>query len=180
MDNPVVIASLIGAMVAAAGLIVQVRQLNLRVRELEEQNRQDQLVEILKKRLDCYPLLWKAIIEHTVNWSYKGGSRDVYWANNFLQALDEWNLDFGIFLSRAANLKFLEMRSFLVRAVWDLGDQGEISEADFRDLYYIFVGDPVRNIRGLGTQLKNDLGGYRIAAVQTSPDERKKEEKMRD
>lgn len=91
MDNSVTIASLVGVMVAAAGLIIRVRQLNQRVRELEEQNRQDQLIEILKRRLDCYPLLWRVIVEHTVNWPYQGKRRDVYWANNFLQALDEWN-----------------------------------------------------------------------------------------
>lgn len=168
MIEPAVIAAALTAAVALVGILVELRRLRSRIRELEEQNRQTQLLEVLKKRIECYPALWDVVISHTVNWPYTGAPRDWRWAESFLQGLDRWNAGHGVFFSAAANVRFKQLRGALVAISAGLDEGGVVTESSFRNLYYIVAGDPETGERGLTTYLRNDLGSYRVAAIQSS------------
>ncbi|MCP4662103.1 MAG: hypothetical protein GY856_42415 [bacterium] len=173
MGEPAIITAAFTVVVALLGILVQLRQLRAKVRELEEQNRQAQLLEILKKRIECYPPLWEILISYTINWPYKGTNRDWQWANAFLMELDSWNATYGLFFSHAARVKFIELRSFLLGIEGKLTDDESVTRSDFEEMYYILVGIEEKGEVGLDTHLRNDLGSYRIAAIQSSKTARK-------
>lgn len=192
--EPTVIAAIISGVVAVLGVLVssilargqtriQAQELELRTRELDfrakelenfakqleaqlEENRQAQLVEIIKKRIETYPQLWSVLLTYGRNWRLEGKVRDAAWAQEFLLQLNKCHAEFGVFFSQPVYAKFHEFQNFLKLIAEILSEGKEVYQEQYVQLFRIINGDQLEGTPGLATHLKNDLGSYSIAAIQ--------------
>jgi hypothetical protein len=82
------------------GLIAQAELKLSELRAQAESMRQTQVTEIIKKRIDTYPLLYEIISVYGRNWEIAGKVRDRECASSFLNALIENNAKNGAFFSQ--------------------------------------------------------------------------------
>jgi len=136
MDSSI-IAALISGAIAILGVFaslitarwqigLQKKELDLKARELDtatkqlhselENLRQTQFTEILKKRLDVYPMVWASVIKYTLHWKRdKNNPRDLEWVKEFLEQLTICNSEAGVFFSQAVYERFNELRNSLMK-----------------------------------------------------------------
>ena len=130
-----------------------------------ETARQAQAAEIVKRRADTYPELYRIISDYGRSWDLLGKPRDAAWAGEFLGELLSNNAKNGVFFSKKVYEHYGYLREFLV-SVLSRFTAGESipKEAINLSLYAIIMGkergpDQERDA-GLGSYLKNELGGY--------------------
>ena len=175
---PALAAALISGLTAF--LIARI-QIKIKLREIDnfhaelaarfEDSRQAQILEILKIRASAYPELWAILVEYTINWPYRRAARNEGWALEFLEKIDLWNAKDGLFLSEPSYDKFKSFRKRLYEIARNLSREGSVvASSDYGDLYRLFIGDRKRQVTGLATTLKNDLGSYLAAAAQADYD----------
>ncbi len=185
MDSSI-IAALISGAIAILGVFaslisarwqigLQKKELDLKARELDtatkqlhselENLRQTQFTEILKKRLDVYPMVWASVIKYTLHWKRdKNNPRDLEWVKEFLEQLTICNSEAGVFFSQAVYERFNELRNSLMKIETQLTAGKHIDAWDLKTPDRIFLGENGKG--GLATFLKDDLGSYRDAVVQ--------------
>jgi len=127
---------------------------------------QEQLRDVLMKRLETYPKVWSSIQKYWQHWCYDNKKLDIDWANNFLKELYECNELCGVFFSEPVYRRFHEFRSE-VRLIRQELQSGKKLENYHRQLLdKIWFGDSIDS-PGLATELKNDLGSYQLSAIQS-------------
>lgn len=132
--------------------------------QTEKQLQQAQLGKILEKRIEAYPKLWAIHIRHETHWAMENKPKDLKWAESYLAALNDFNVEYGLFFSQALYEKFFELREHLLTAKAQTPKGRTVDPAltqKIRDAVYGRDGKP-----GLSTILKDDLGSYRGAALQ--------------
>ena len=185
--NPIVIASLITAFASIVGAIVVLwngrRQLFVKLKEIELQQQQlerlsedisnkmaslqqEQLRDVLKKRLETYPKVWGTIQSYWQHWCYDKKKLDVDWANDFLKELYECSEQCGVLFSEPVYRRFHEFRSELRLIRSELKHGRDLENFHRQILDKIWFGDPIDG-PGLATELKNDLGSYQLSAIQS-------------
>lgn len=130
--------------------------------ELEEL-KQNQLQSIIEKRLEAYPKLWSIHIKYETNWTYEKKKKDKVWAEQYVKALNEVNVEYGLFFTQDLYEKFFELRKELYSAI-DNADKEtlKIPESQIINIRRIVYG---HNSPGLSTIEKDDLGSYINVAV---------------
>jgi hypothetical protein len=168
--------SLVVALVGvAANFLITRLQVQTKINELT----QAQFKDILAKRIEVYPELWRIAQtelsdlereEKLVNPGWVQGKGwaedakwelDAKWAENLLMKLTDWHQDYGVFFSQASYDAFDRLRE----QIMDLAikcDRGKrrptIAEFQRLDEAYYKGSD---GKFPLSTHLKNDLGSYR-------------------
>ena len=190
--NTTIISASIGASVALVGAILAYisakQQLKISFKEIElkqsqlefERKRlsnigddlqkemaklhQDQLQEILKKRIEIYPYLWEVV---TVHWQhYENNRKDKNWCKTFLKELKRCNEKYGVYFSQAVYEQYHALYMELKRIYIDLEISGTIIDNTHIDTINILWYGGENYGLGLASQLKNDLGSYKIALIQ--------------
>lgn len=147
---------------------------NLKARELQvlasqlraeqESVRQEQLTEILRKRIETYPVLYEIITVYGRNWEIEGKSFDHRWARSFLKALIDNNAKNGAFFSKRVYEWYGLLRTSLEDLSGRLAAGGVATREDIERLYDIIRGPilPSGDERdpGLGSYIKDELGSY--------------------
>jgi hypothetical protein len=157
--NPAVSAALVAGLVSVAGAVISYRS---NAASTFRQVQQAQFSDVIAKRIELYPLLWHIIICYETNWTLEDKPKTVDWARDYVSALNEFNLNGGLFFSQALYEKFDALRRALYRAVEDAQD-GQVRSEQVRELHFIVYGHPGP---GLSTYLKDDLGSYTPAVLQ--------------
>jgi hypothetical protein len=187
MFDSTIIAAAISGIIALIGVIaslavarqqsaLQDKELALKAKEIEnltqrfeaefESLRQTQLTEVLRKRIDTYPKLWKVLITYTTNWGIAQNPRNLEWVKSFLAALNECNVETGIFFSERVYKKFFDLRAALIKLEQKMSTGQALDEQDFWLPDRICLGSDGE--AGLSTYLKDDLGSYGNTAIQAT------------
>lgn len=124
-----------------------------RLRAEQEALQQEQLTEILKKRIETYPTLYEIISLYGRNWEIEGKRRDHEWAKSFLKALIDNNAKNGALFSEEVYRWYGKLRTFLEDLTRQLSTGRLATSEEVAQLYSIIRG-------GLGTSIKNELGSY--------------------
>ena len=132
----------------------------LKQRELEQELliiRQEQLTEILKKRIEVYPKLWAINLKYWHNWNLLEKTHDKIWINNWLVEFNEFNELNGVFFSQELYKKFVELRYLLIETKKILDNNDQISQEILLQINEVILG---KSGPGLSTIMKDDLGSY--------------------
>lgn len=162
--SPVATALIAGVV----SLVVAVLTTRSASRSTTNQLLQTQFKEIIAKRIETYPKLWRVHIRYETNWTLEGKPKTREWAEEYVAALNEINLDGGLYFSQAVYAKFGELRRALYEAIAST-EPGELvpGTQEIRLIVYGRGGQP-----GMSTHLKDDLGSYRHALLQLRADSR--------
>lgn len=158
-----VVSPILAAVIAGVvSLVVTRATTRAATRSTENQLLQTQFKEIITKRLEVYPALWRVLIHYESNWSHEGKPKTREWAQEYVAKLNEVNLGAGLFFSQDLYVKFVELRRGLYDAI-DATEPGEhvLDTSAIRFAVYGRGGEP-----GLSTHLKDDLGSYRSALLE--------------
>ncbi|MGY0020897.1 hypothetical protein [Streptomyces sp. cg35] len=160
LNSPAAVA-LIAAAVSVAGTLLTVRAT---VRTNHNAAVQAQFQEIIKKRVEYYPKLWKIHIHYETNWTLSARPKTREWAEQYVQALNEFNLDGGVFFSQPVYMKFFELRRYLYQAIEATPPGAEVPSELTRRIQEAVYGGPGYE-PGLSTYAKDDLGSYQTASL---------------
>lgn len=125
---------------------------------------QTQYQEIIKKRIEFYPKLWKIMIHYETNWTLAGQPMTREWAQEYAHELNEFNLDGGVFFSQSVYAAFFQLRQHLHDAIRETQPGAEVTRDLTSRILQVTSGD-VEYGPGLSTHLKNDLGSYRSVVL---------------
>lgn len=126
--------------------------------------RQAQFKDILAKRIELYPKLWRITILFETNWTNEGQPKTREWAQQYVDELNAFNLEGGLFFSQDLYTKFGELRHALYAAIEDTVPGAVVDVERTRQLRAIVYGN---GKPGLSTFLKDDLGSYLGLVVQS-------------
>jgi hypothetical protein len=132
---------------------------------------QIQFKEIVQKRLEFYPKLWRILVYYETNWTIDGKPKTREWAQEYLDSINEFNLEGGIFFSQAVYEKFALLRHALSQIIEEVPPKGLVSSEDITLVRLIFYGDRASHMSGMSTYLKDDLGSYRVVVLQMRNEE---------
>jgi DNA-binding Lrp family transcriptional regulator len=155
----------------AQELELSLRTFQNRVAELQQRfeiARQEQVVEIVKKRAETYPAFYGVLAKYGRGWTLRGGIRDHAWASVFLDALLENNEKNGVFFSKPVYHAYGSLRDFLTTLRDSLRDGEVITDVQENEMYDIIMGQKRSDgsrAPGLGSLLKDDLAGYVTPAL---------------
>jgi hypothetical protein len=124
---------------------------------------QTQFKDVLVKRVELYPKLWRIHIRYETNWTLEGRPKNREWAQQYVAELNEFNLEGGLFFSQGLYSKFHELRSALYRAILETERNGIVREPLAEQIRTIVYGN---GGPGLSTYIKDDLGSYRSVTLQ--------------
>ena len=130
-----------------------------------EKLKQMQLSEIIKKRLEVYPMLWEVLITYGTEWFFEGKQYNYEWAKNYLNALNACNKRCGVFFSQDVYLSFHVLRTSLSEIVKRFNANDYVTQEECESLYDI-ITDGTLNCAPLSTSLKDDLGSYSTSIIQ--------------
>jgi hypothetical protein len=127
---------------------------------------QDQFKGILAKRIEVYPSLWQLVQTSVPDRKRIDSPVDRQWAEQLFGRLIEWHAQNGVFLTQASYGRFSELRDDVAKICQKSEAPTEEDRARL-DLIWSGVqgGSETPERTGLATELKNDLGGYRVVAV---------------
>lgn len=131
---------------------------------VRHQVQQTQLKDVLAKRIELYPKLWRIHIHFETNWVNEKKLKTREWAEKYVFALNRFNLKGGVFFSEELYKKFGELRFQLYEAIRTTKPNALVDELRveaIRDAVYGKNGGP-----GLATFEKDDLGSYLPVTVQ--------------
>ncbi|MFJ6724780.1 hypothetical protein ACIQPQ_07640 [Streptomyces sp. NPDC091281] len=160
LNSPVVVA-LLAAVVSVVGTLLTVRAA---IRTNHNAAVQAQFQEIIKKRIEFYPKLWKIHIHYETNWTLDGMPKTREWAEQYLRELSEFNLEGGVFFSQPVYERFFALRRHLHEAVEVTRPGAEVSGEVARAIRLSVYGGPGHG-RGLANHVKDDLGSYQSASL---------------
>ena len=172
------IPTVISSLIAIIGVYVSFRtaksQIKLKSKSIEnevlkietelESLKQSQISKILDKRIEVYPILYKTLLTFHRHWLYERKPINGVWSKNFINEINKFNEDHGVFLSQPAYNSFNELRGLLIEMDFKLSRGKIASEDEMGKLDDIILGK--ENYPGIGAFLKDDLGSYSIAAIQ--------------
>jgi hypothetical protein len=98
--NATIAAALVAAGASSLGLVVTLATVYWQTRTKLNELLQDQFKEILVKRIEVYPKLWRILQEQLSDWERFEKPVTEEWASTFLASLLAWNADNGVFLSQ--------------------------------------------------------------------------------
>lgn len=167
-----VTAAIIAAVVSLIGAILTLLAAHWQVKAKLDELTQAQFKDVLAKRIEHYPRLWKIVQESTSDWKRAGKAVDFNWVQTLLEGLTAWHAECGVFLSQHAYEKFAELRTRALEIVkrCDKDHAPTLGDLDRLDDIYSGVSTaPLDNPShyGLATCLKDDLGSYKIAAISS-------------
>lgn len=160
LNSPAAVA-LIAAVVSVAGTLLTVRAT---VRTNHNAAVQTQFQEIIKKRIECYPKLWKIHIRYETNWTLADQPKSREWAERYAQELNDFTLEGGVFFSQPVYTKFHELRTHLHQAIQTTPPGAEVSQELTYRIRHCVNGAPGYG-PGLTTHLRDDLGSYQSASL---------------
>src|SRR5919206_3114922 len=112
--DPTVSAALVAGIVSVVvGLVSYISNRSAVRHEVQ----QGLLQDILAKRIEIYPKLWCINIHFLTNWYFEGKPMTKEWAQQYVSALNEFNLEGGLFFSEDLYRKFAELRRLLYEAI---------------------------------------------------------------
>src|SRR5689334_20015598 len=147
--DPGVTSAIVAGIVSIIGGIIAYR--SSRAVVLHE-IQQAQVKDILAKRIELYPKLWHIHIHFETNWSLEGKPKTREWAEGYVSALNEFNLEGGLFFSEALYGKFFELRAKLYEAVQNTRPGDLVDEALTSEIRHIVYGN---GGPGMSTYLKD-------------------------
>ena len=125
---------------------------------------QNQLQEILKKRIEVYPHLWEIV---TIHWQHHDNNKkNLQWCNRFLNELKRCNEKYGVYFSQAVYKQFHVLYHELKGIHIDLKMLDTIIDNKHIDTINILWYGSDEYGLGLASELKNDLGSYKLALIQ--------------
>lgn len=165
-----VTAAIIAAVVSLIGAILTLVAARWQIRAKLDELTQAQFKDVLAKRIELYPRLWRIVQESTSDWKLAKKPVDCGWARNLMASLIAWHAECGVFLSQRAYEKFAELRARVLLIVENCEKKNAPTSADLDALDDIYSGVsavPVDNPRhySLATWMKNDLGSYKVPAI---------------
>jgi hypothetical protein len=173
------IAASMALVIALVGVVANFLVTRLQVRSKVNELTQTQFKDILAKRIEVYPELWRIAQtelsdlereEKLVNPGWVQGEGwakdanwelDAKWAENLLMKLMNWHQDYGVFLSQSSYDAFDGLRAQTMDLAIKCNRQKRrptIAEFQRLDEAYYKGSD---GKLPLSTHLKNDLGSYR-------------------
>jgi hypothetical protein len=165
-------ASLSAAFVAVVAAAVSLSGVWWTCKSKRDEIIQAQLKEVLAKRMELYPRLWRIPQTFLSDWERQEKPVDAKWARDFFRELIDWHAEYGVFLSQDAYMTFGELRKAAQEVVkrCDAGTLPTYKDLGVMDRIYS-LGDPKRPGHdplhyGLATWLKNDLGSYKSPALR--------------
>jgi hypothetical protein len=158
--DPTVTAAIVAAIVSVIGGFIS--YISSRSAVLHEVQ-QSQVKDILAKRIELYPKLWRIHIYYETNWTFEGKTKTREWAEQYVASLNEFNLEGGLFFSESLYNKFAQLRSKLYEAIETTQPGGNVEERLALEIRRIVYGN---GSPGMSTYLKDDLGSYRSATLQ--------------
>ena len=191
MDSTIV-SAIIAALVTTLGVIVtyfstkqqlklKLKEINLKQEELNLERKklesigndlqkematlhQNQLQDVLKKRIEVYPHLWEVV---TVHWQhFDNNKKDINWCKTFINELERCNEQYGVYFSQAVYEQYHTFYMELKKIMLNLETFGGIIDNnDISTIDLLWYGNEKYGL-GLASQLKNDLGSYKIALIQ--------------
>ncbi|HEY6971828.1 MAG TPA: hypothetical protein VJA94_21635 [Candidatus Angelobacter sp.] len=166
--NPAVFAGIIAAVVSLIGSLLTFWAAHWQVRSKIEELTQAQFKDVQAKRIEVYPLLWTVLQTFTSDWRLAGRAADEMWISKFVENLNAWHAQYGVFLSDNAYRKFFQLRDRALKAAQNCNAGHDLTE-DLLALDLIYSGNADEtdefNRNGLATWLKNDLGSFKIPAL---------------
>lgn len=156
------VAAAVAAAVSILGTLLTIRATTSTSRN---EARQTQFKEIVQKRIEFYPQLWRITIHFETNWTITKSPKTREWAQDYVNALNNFNLDGGIFFSQAVYTKFADLRATLTDAIDQTPPGAPIPPHLATTIRTIVYGTSPTDA-GLSTHLKDDLGSYQAALLQ--------------
>lgn len=129
---------------------------------------QAQINETIKKRAEVYPELWRIHIQYETNWVLDGKPKTGAWAVEYRTALNQLNLDGGVFFSQALYERFDELRRELCEAASQTPPNELVDQDRVAVIRSIVYGE--RGRLGLSGIQKDDLGSYTRSEIQARLD----------
>ncbi|MFI6879859.1 hypothetical protein ACIBL6_41100 [Streptomyces sp. NPDC050400] len=160
LDSPAAVA-LIAAAVSVASTLLTIRATAKTNRSAAVQT---QFQEIIKKRIEHYPELWKIHIRYETNWTLAKQPKTREWAEQYVQSLNEFNLEGGVFFSQPLYLKFVELRYHLYLAIETTEPGEQVTPQLAAQIRQSVYGGPGYG-PGMSTHAKADLGSYQTTSL---------------
>ena len=154
--DPTIVAAIVAGVVSVIGGVITYLSLRHEVH-------QAQFKDILTKRIELYPKLWHIHIQFETNWTFEGRPKTREWAEEYVSALNEFNLEGGLFFSQSLYEKFFELRDRLYKAIHRTQPTELVAESLTEEIRRIVYGN---DGPGLSTYLKDDLGSYKQVTLQ--------------
>jgi hypothetical protein len=163
--DPAVIAASVAAVAALAGVpLAGIYSHRSAMATVRREVQQTQFAEILKKRIEVYPQLWRVHIHYETNWTLAQKPKTGAWAEEYRDALNDLNLNIGVFFSQALYEKFHDLRQELDSAARSTSSDAVVSDERLKRIRSIVYGTDGQP--GLSTIEKDDLGSYRSIELQ--------------
>jgi hypothetical protein len=160
LDHTVVAALVAGLVSVAVGVISFVSNRSA----VRHQVQQTLFKDVLAKRIELYPKLWRIHIHYETNWGLEQKPKTREWAAQYVSALNEFNLQGGLFFSEDLYRKFYELRSALYEAIKTTAPKGIVSEELTHKIWLAVYGQA--GVPGMSTYEKDDLGSYQRVTLQ--------------
>jgi hypothetical protein len=157
------VISLIVALITSVATALVARQ---QVRAQLNEVTQAQFADILAKRIEVYPDLWRLIQSATSDTIRTGVPPGRQWAEQLFQGITRWHARNGVFLTQGSYDRYNDFRAATLEIYLRCRAGGHPAASELQALDAIWSGTPGQ--RGLATELKNDLGSYRAAAVSVT------------
>jgi hypothetical protein len=157
--DPAVIAAIVAAVAAFTGVPLAGFFAH---RSTMAAARQMQFGEVLKKRIEVYPKLWRIHITYETNWVLDQKLKTGAWAQDYLNELNTLNLDAGAFFSEPLYQKFNALRTELVEAARNTRPDQQVADECVNSIRSIVYG---ADGPGMATHEKNDLGSYQSPVI---------------
>lgn len=127
--------------------------------------RQSQYEQILAKRVEVYPKLWAIHITYETNWTIEAKPKNHEWAGKYLEALNEFNVNNGLFFSQDLYTMFHKLRTKLIEAKNSTAENENVSKELTQEISFLVYGKQ-NDYLGLSYYEKDDLGSYGAAKIQ--------------
>ncbi len=167
--NPTVAAAIIAALVSLLVGLLTFISARWQVRAKVDELLQSQFKDIIAKRIEAYPKLWRIPQEQLSDWERLRKPINKEWARTLLDDLMVWHIEYGVFLSQQAYEAFSALRAEAISLVRQCEQGYEPTLDDLQRLDGIYYkgypqGTGSRHL-SLATCLKKDLGSYASAAL---------------
>jgi hypothetical protein len=165
------------------------KELDIMVDNKKKELVQNQLDELIKKRIEVYPQLWCIVQTMLSDWEREDKQIDVQWARDLFTSLIKWHKENGVFISQPVYEKFaaLRLEAYTVVRRCNAGQPPTLPDLQVMDRIYTGGDSFMNNVRdedhpglvawrktsknldeqilGLASVLKDDLGSYQRAAI---------------
>lgn len=156
-----IVALLVGIITGIFAVVASRGQVRAQV----GQYTQSQFEDIIAKRIDVYPALWQICMSSLSDRRRLGPAVDNEWAEKILRDIIDWHSHNGVFLTESSYGKFADLRTEALAVNQRCRKGQSPTSDDLVRLDKLWGGDSDTGGLGLATELKNDLGSYRSAAI---------------